>query len=90
MKLAFGVILKPNERELIEALESDVPCVDFAFRKKGNVYRSARGTRNLKYVPINHWPKSPIEEEIKTDVSYFDFEKQGWRAFRLGSVALPC
>lgn len=86
MKLAIDVILRPNERELIEALESDVPFVDFAFWKKGNVYRSARGTRNLKYVPLNHWPESPIEEEIKTDVNYFDFEKQDWRAFRLGSV----
>ena len=86
MKLAIGVILKPNERELIEALESDVPFVDFAFWKKVNVYRSARGTRNLKYVPLSHWPKNPIEEEIETDVSYFDFEKQNWRAFRLGSV----
>ena len=89
MRVAFGVVIKPNERELIEALESDVPFVDFAFWKKGNMYRRARGTRNLKYVPRNHWPKSPIEEEIKTDVSYFDFEKQDWRAFRLGSVISP-
>lgn len=89
MKLAFGVILKPNERELIEALESDVPFVDFAFWKKGHVYRSARGTRNLKHVPYVHWPKSPIEKKIKTDVGYFDFERQDWRAFRLGSVISP-
>ena len=89
MRVAFGVVIKPNERELIEALESDVPFVDFAFWKKGNVYRSARGTRNLKYVPLNHWPESPIEE-VKTDVNYFDFERQDWRAFRLGSVVLPC
>ena len=89
MRVAFGVVIKPNERELIEALESDVPCVDFAFWKKGNGYRRARGTRNLKYVPRNHWPKSPIEDEIKIDVSYFDLEKQNWRAFRLGSVISP-
>lgn len=90
MKLAFGVILEPNERALIEALESDVPFVDFAFWKKGTIYRKARGTRNLKYVPSIHWPKSPLEDEIKTDVNYFDFERQDWRAFKLGSVILPC
>lgn len=89
MRVAFGVFLKSNERKLIEALESGVPSVDFVFRKADGERRNARGTRNLKNVPPQHWPKGWLEKEIKTDVDYFDLQKQQWRAFRLGSIISP-
>lgn len=86
MKLCWGVILRPNERELIERLESDRPETRFAYWKERFVRREARGTRNLQFVPREQWPKSLIEEPIKTNVNYYDFDRKNWRSFRLGSV----
>ena len=51
MKVGIGVVLKQNERNPIEVLESEVPHVDFCFRNLNGEHRNARGTRNLKYVP---------------------------------------
>lgn len=58
--------------------------VQFAFKKLGGELRTAVGTTNLGSIPLQSHPNSgkPASERV---VSFFDIEKQSWRAVSTGS-----
>lgn len=71
------------ERELYNRLLVEQE-VRFRFRKESGEIRDARGTCNLKYIPISKHPTKRMP--ITTSIRYYDYDRQDWRSFQLGSL----
>jgi hypothetical protein len=71
---------------LRENLKGSTP-VYFSYLKKDGSVRNALGTINQKLIPLEFRfskdelnPNFLIENELSTNVKYFDLEKNGWRS----------
>lgn len=73
------------ERELYNRLLVEQE-VRFRFKKESGEIRDARGTCNLKYIPVSKHPATRMP--ITTSIRYYDYDRQDWRSFRLGSLIL--
>ena len=71
------------EQQLMQRLATEAE-VRFVFRKQDGTERSARGTCNLRYIPIDRHPKRDLP--ITTAVRYFDLDKDDWRSFEIGRL----
>ena len=72
------------ERTLKMRLERE-ECVSFVFRKADGSMRTARGTRNLSFIPAHLHPKHP-EDQMSPKVNYYDYDANAWRSFSIGSL----
>jgi len=77
-------IMTMLERTLKMRLERE-ECVSFVYRKTDGSVRAARGTRNLRFIPVHLHPKSP-EDQMSPKVNYYDYENKAWRSFSIGSL----
>lgn len=70
--------------------------VKFCYKKADGSDRIAYGTRNCNLIPEDKIPKGGKEDEFtaerlkedlgaETAVKYFDYDINGWRAFKLGN-----
>lgn len=62
------------------------PEVCFVFHKKDGSVRTARGTANLAYIPLDKHPKRQHPLPITTSIRFFDLDKIDWRSFEIGSL----
>lgn len=57
----------------------------FTYDKKDGTTRTALGTLSLSLIPIDKWPRVPMEiydwEDIVKAIPYFDLDKNEWRSF---------
>ena len=77
-------IMPMLERTLKIRLECEA-CVSFVYRKADGSMRTARGTRNLSFIPAHLHPKQP-EDQISPKVNYYDYDANAWRSFSIGSL----
>ena len=77
-------IMSMLERTLKMRLERE-ECVSFVFRKADGSMRTARGTRNLSFIPAHLHPKHP-EDQASPKVNYYDYGERGWRSFSIGNL----
>lgn len=76
-------IISIQEQQLIHKLATEAE-VRFVFRKQDGTERMARGTSNLKYIPLDKHPKQDLP--ITTAIRYFDLDKKDWRSFEIGRL----
>jgi hypothetical protein len=74
-------IISMLEQTLKKRLESE-ECVLFVYRKADRSMRTARGTRNPDFIPVQL--HSGRAEDIKSPkVNYYDYDKKSWRSFSI-------
>lgn len=71
------------EQRLMKRLAKEAE-VRFVFRKQDGTERSARGTCNLRYIPLDKHPKHDLP--VTTAVRYFDLDENDWRSFEIGRL----
>ena len=85
---------KMKENEIRQMLNKGL--VSFRYVKKNGDTRNAVGTLNMKLIPIDKHPKSPLQPEASPTggglvgapglVHYFDFTVQDWRSLYCDEV----
>ena len=59
--------------------------VKFSFFKKDGSIREAVGTKDLRIIPKDKWPKGSDADHMPnySTVAFFDLDKQEWRSFNI-------
>lgn len=70
---------------LIGLLADENRSTVVTFKKKDGTIRKMKCTRNPKYIPEEHQPKTSIEDSGAA-IRVFDIEKQEWRSFVVENI----
>lgn len=76
-------IISMLEQQLMRRLDIEGE-VRFVFKKKDGRERWARGTCNLRYIPIDKHPKRALP--ITSTIRFFDLDKNEWRSLEIGNL----